>query len=208
MFQLIMKEFILKLAESGCRGTIKDFHSWLDAEGIDVPMDSVQGVLRELVDQGIFLFQDSTTHDYWLSRAVKFGDREKYYVSSDIKHSPIQMVRSRLEGFLSSHRISGEQLLDLIVGVTEALENAVKYSPDHSQISVNYFLENGEFHIRIKNRNRERYVEKDILEGKYDQESFTLMRGMLVMRKLFDDMDLSIEENEQMVVFTAKLKLV
>jgi anti-sigma regulatory factor (Ser/Thr protein kinase) len=110
-----------------------------------------------------------------------------------------------MEAFLRSQGTADETLMDISIATTEAMENAVKYS-DHSPIEVSYSVENGVFHIMIKNRLSEVRLEKDIEAGKYTSTT-TLMRGMMVMVKLFDEMDIEILEEEKLAVFQAHKRI-
>jgi hypothetical protein len=49
-------------------------------------------------------------------------------------------------------------------------------------------------------------LEKDIEAGKYTSTT-TLMRGMMVMVKLFDEMDIEILEEEKLAVFQAHKRI-
>jgi anti-sigma regulatory factor (Ser/Thr protein kinase) len=93
-------------------------------------------------------------------------------------------------------------IYDIVIASIEATENAVKYSSE-DKIYVKYFIENYTFYIEIQNRYKIPEIQKDIENGKYNS-SITLMRGMLVMSKLFDEMDINLIEDKKLAIFQAK----
>ncbi|HMW61958.1 MAG TPA: ATP-binding protein [Leptospiraceae bacterium] len=194
----------MDLGRRGCQGTPRDFAAWVHFEtGVEDP--SVPAVLDNLVSAGKFKHHPGFDHEYILASPIEFQTSVRYKVSGELKQSPIQMVRSCMEAFLRSQGTADETLMDISIATTEAMENAVKYS-DHSPIEVSYSVENGVFHIMIKNRLSEVRLEKDIEAGKYTSTT-TLMRGMMVMVKLFDEMDIEILEEEKLAVFQAHKRI-
>ncbi|MBX7058729.1 MAG: ATP-binding protein [Leptospirales bacterium] len=197
---------LLELGRAGCQGNSQDFECWLryllrqPAPGADVSR-----TLDRLVAEGHFLSHPEYPGEYLIAGQPEFDIAIEYQVSGNLQDSPIQMVRSRLERFLRFHRIAEEDVIDLTIATTEAIENAVKYS-DHTAINVFYELRGGEFFIRIVNWMDEVIPEKDIESGKYSPAT-TLMRGMMVMVKLFDNVDLDISDERRQVIFSASRKL-
>lgn len=194
---------VVQLGKSGCKGTTKDFHSWLQKYDANIDQNSVQEILDGLKSDGIFISNPESPRDYLLAQNIEFPDEIHYIVSSEIKLSPIQMVRSRMESFLNSRGVENETVVDIMVGITEAMENAVKYSDQNSPINVFYSLLNGKFSVKITNVVVSTSPEDDIEMGKYRDGNITLMRGMMVMTKLFDEMDLDISDDGREAVFSA-----
>lgn len=197
---------LVELANAGCQGNSKDFESWLKyVYSIEASALRIESALASLVQVGAFRPHPEVPGEYLAARAPRFGASIQYEVSGNLSDAPIQMVRSRLEAFLRCHGASESDIIDLSIATTEAVENAVKYS-DHTVIHVEYEILDGEFRIRIINPIKEAAPEQDIEAGKYNSAT-TLMRGMMVMVKLFDAVDLDISEERRRVTFSATRKL-
>lgn len=197
---------ILELGKSGCQGNTKDYECWLSfQDGVKYSASVIQEILEELKNKGEFQTHQDFPGEYMLSSVPPFPDSVDYSVSGNLADSPLQLVRSRLEAFLKYHGISEEEIIDLTIGTTEAMENAVKYS-DHKGIDVHYRMNGDVFEIKIVNSIEEVIPEQDIEAGKYSS-SVTLMRGMMVMVKLFDEMDIDIKEELGKAIFIASRKL-
>ncbi len=206
MSELDLKALLLELGQAGCQGNLKDYGSWIEyRNGGPVDGDAIQSTMDGLLEEGAFTRHPEFQNEFLAATPPEFPARIEYSVSGMLDDSPIQHVRSRLESFLRFHNVGPEAIIDLSIGTTEAMENAVKYS-DHKNIDVSYVIENGEFHIKVVNRMGEVAPEKDIESGKYTS-SVTLMRGMMVMVKLFDEMDIDISDEQKEAIFTASKKV-
>jgi anti-sigma regulatory factor (Ser/Thr protein kinase) len=196
-----LEQTILDLAGRGCQGTVKDFTSWAAfLTGAADPVE-VERALDACVASGKLRQHQDIPLEFHSTSDLTFPIRVEYSVSGEVTAGPIQMVRSCMEAFLRFHGASEENVMDISIATTEAMENAVKYS-DHSPIRVSYWIENRVFHITITNRLSDVRLEQDIADGKYTSTT-TLMRGMMVMVKLFDEMDIQIREDEKIAVFAA-----
>ncbi len=202
-----LKSELQALARAGCQGNAADYTAWLRYAGRlgDASAEMVGKALQTLAAEGPFRRHPEFQQEFLAAEPEKLPDRVSYAVSCRLEDSPIQMVRSRLDCFLRQHQVSQDHLIDLSIATTEAMENAVKYSSG-GEIQVSYGIENGVFDIRVVNRIRDARPEDDIEAGKYSS-SVTLMRGMMVMVKLFDEMDIDIQEEKGSAVFTGKKKL-
>ena len=206
-----LKDAILELGNVGCQGNLHDYQAWLryyhrnKEVDFEITDESVSKTLDELISEGSFKTHPEFPDEYLLSNPTSLPDKVEYIVSGALDDSPIQLVRSRLEAFLRSHQVSNEIIIDLTIGTTEAMENAVKYS-DHRKIEVSYHITDQVFHIQVINRMGDTSAEEDIEAGKYSS-SVTLMRGMMVMVKLFDDMDIDISEETKSAIFKASKNL-
>ncbi|MCB1165389.1 MAG: ATP-binding protein [Leptospiraceae bacterium] len=194
------------LVRSGCWGNQKDFAAWLRFEySMPVEESELRSGLSQMVSENLLKPHSTLTDDYVLASLDNTQPITRYRVSGFLADSPIQMVRARLEVFLRLHGVSDEVIVDMSIATTEAMENAVKYN-DHNPIEILYSLEGGEFRIEIRNGLREVEIERDIEAGKYNS-SLTLMRGMMVMSKLFDELDIDIKDAENVAIFTARKKV-
>lgn len=199
-------DYLLELGNAGCQGNAQDYAAWMRyVYDYDVNADSLRSCLEGMVQDGQFRTHPEIPSEYLATGDPDFPTRVEYSVSGDLDHAPLQMVRSRLESFLRHHGATEDEVIDVSIATTEAMENAVKYS-DHREIQLAYQVTDRVFDIRIVNRIGVVEPEDDIESGKYSG-SLTLMRGMMVMVKLFDEMDIDISEEQQQAIFTAHKKL-
>lgn len=195
-----------ELVNSGCWGNHKDFAAWLRFDyKQEVSLEEAIQALDLLVTEGLLKRHETMSEEFVLSTLANAKPITSYRVSGYLKDSPIQMVRSRLETFFRLNQVSEEMIVDMSIATTEAMENAVKYN-DTNPIDINYSLDGGDFRIEIRNGLKEVQIERDIQEGKYNS-SLTLMRGMMVMSKLFDELDIDIKDTENLAIFRAKKKV-
>ena len=202
-----LKVELRALAQTGCQGNAADYTAWLRYAGKlgDSAVDSIASALKSLAAEGPFRTHSEFQQEYLATEPEQLPDKVSYSVSSRLEDSPIQMVRSRLDCFLRQHKVSESHIIDLSIATTEAMENAVKYTSG-GDITVSYSIADNVFNIRVVNRIRDARPEDDIEAGKYSS-SVTLMRGMMVMVKLFDEMDIDIQEEKGSAVFTGMKKL-
>lgn len=202
-----LAQTILDLASRGCQGTSKDFTSWAAFQtGSAVDPSEVDQILEAHIASGVLRRHKDIPREVLASGPLTFAPRVDYKVSGEVTAGPIQMVRSCMEAFLRFHEATEDTVIDVSIATTEAMENAVKYS-DHSPIQVSYWIAEGAFYICITNRLSDVRLEQDIAAGKYTSTT-TLMRGMMVMVKLFDEMDIQIREDEKIAVFSAHKSLI
>ena len=201
-----LQRALLDLGESGCQGNSQDYRVWVELfHNLKASPAEVESALASLERAGRMRRHADFPNEYLLTDVPRFETSVEYQVSGMLEHAPIQMVRSRLESFLRYHATHESDIIDISIATTEAMENAVKYS-DHKEITVSYGISNSTFSIRIVNRIGETELESDIEQGKYTG-SITLMRGMMVMVKLFDDVDIDISEDEGLAIFKATTEL-
>ncbi|MCB1140449.1 MAG: ATP-binding protein [Leptospiraceae bacterium] len=195
-----------ELVQSGCWGNHKDFSAWLRFDyNLASSPDETLEALNKMAESGLLEKHESISEEFVLADVSRAIPVTSYRVSGFLKESPIQMVRSRLETFLRLHSVEENIIVDMSIATTEAMENAVKYN-DQNPIDIRYSIEAGEFRIEIRNGIREVQIERDIEAGKYNS-SLTLMRGMMVMSKLFDELDIEIKDAENLAVFTARKRV-
>lgn len=208
---------IRELLANGLTGNSQDFRSWIRMDAIrkwrEEPSFSpewVQKILDDLVASKDAAKGKLDPREYTLAQdsplRKKPVKKEEYLVLGKTEFQPMQYVRSRMESFLRSNRVDEELIVDLTIGSIEAVENAVKYG-DGGSVEVSYSIERENlFKIRLVNNLRELNLEEDIERGKFSSTA-TLMRGMMVMQKLFDKMDLEILEDKRQALFLAEKSL-
>lgn len=96
---------------------------------------------------------------------------------------------------MESNGISEDDRLDTGIATIEAIENAVKYG-DGRNVNIQAVIEGKKLKLSITNYIKEFDLESEIERGKYSV-STTLMRGIMVMQKLFSHTDLQILEDKR-----------
>jgi anti-sigma regulatory factor (Ser/Thr protein kinase) len=131
--------------------------------------------------------------------------QDSYSVLGAFEFSPIQYVRSRLEFFLKSNGVSDMDLMDISIATIEGIENAAKYG-DGNVVSITASISpERKLKISITNTIKEFDLENEIERGKYSATT-TLMRGIMVMQKLFNHLDLQIiEDKKQARLYAEKI---
>ncbi|MDH5657012.1 MAG: ATP-binding protein [Spirochaetia bacterium] len=198
-------EYLKFLGKLGCSGECDDFRSWLSASGIYVDdMKHLKEHLENLVLQGTFerSGEAKTVYRY---KDVCFPSEIEYSLSSHFETAPISFVRSRIDSYLSFNNCSDELKTDILIGVVEAVENAVKYNgSDH--FYVHYWTESENlFNLEICNQVPAVSIEDDIQSGKFTGAK-TLMRGVLIMESTFDFFDLDLSPDGKIAVMKANKK--
>lgn len=199
-----IENHITEMANLGLFGTIKEFYLWYYFlfNDLEINYKSFSKVFHNLIANKVFINNQNLRNEYIYNNQISFSNFVEFISPANLLYSPIQFVRSRLISFLNYFGVQEGILYDIVIGVVEAVENAVKYSSD-DKIYVKYFIENNIFYVEIQNRYKEPEVDQDISKGKYDS-SKTLMRGMVVMSKLFDEMDIDLIQNREIAIFYAK----
>ncbi|MFN3605058.1 MAG: ATP-binding protein [Leptonema sp. (in: bacteria)] len=200
----ILENQIKEMAASGLFGTIKEFYFWHSFLYNEFKIDykDFSKIFHEMISNQILANQTNLKNEYIYNKKFNFSSFVEFISPVDFKYSPIQFVRSKLISFLNYFQVQEEVVYDIIIGVVEAVENAVKYSAD-DKIYIKYFIENNVFYVEIRNKYKQPEINKDIDQGKYNS-TVTLMRGVLVMSKLFDEMDIDLIQNQYLAIFYAK----
>jgi anti-sigma regulatory factor (Ser/Thr protein kinase) len=204
MIQNKLETQIIQMGKEGLFGNIKEFYFWniFLFNSYDLSYKEFTKEFHQLIKNNVFVNNQNLKNEYKYNLEMKFSRFVEYFAPSNLNYSPIQYVRSRLLSFLNYHKVDEEMMYDIVIASIEATENAVKYSSE-DKIYVKYFIENYTFYIEIQNKYKIPEIQKDIENGKYNS-SITLMRGMLVMSKLFDEMDINLIEDKKLAIFQAK----
>ncbi|PJZ68802.1 anti-sigma regulatory factor [Leptospira perolatii] len=208
---------VQELLACGLVGTSQDFYAWIRMgilrkfrEEPKIPPDWIPKILETLKESKTIIHGKYNSREFGLPTNSELLNKptlkEEYVILGKTEFQPMQYVRSRLEAFLRGNRIKEDTIVDLTIGSIEAVENAVKYG-DGSIVEVGYWIENGSlFKIQMVNNLREFSIDEDIERGKFSSTA-TLMRGMMVMQKLFDKLDLEILEERKQALFRAEKKV-
>lgn len=128
---------------------------------------------------------------------------DHYEIYGAFEFSPIQYVRSRLESFLKANDVIEEDLVDVSIATIEAIENAAKYG-DGNSVSVSCKIVNKKMELEIINKIKDVDLETE-LQKKYTSAT-TLMKGVMVMQKLFNHVDLQVlEDTQQAKLYAEKI---
>ncbi len=215
--QTELEKEIKTLFSCGVSGNAKDFFSWVQMEVFrkfkDLPntsLENVQSYVDHLVSSGDVTTNPLDPREYLLpeksSLAKKIGSSEKFTVLGALKYNPMQYVRARLDYFLKMNGVIEDLRMDLCIATVEAVENAAKYG-DGLNVDINFSIDKSKvFTLEMINNVKDFDLEDDILRGKFSSTA-TLMRGMMVMQKLFDSVDLDIIDNRKQAYLKATRKL-
>jgi len=215
--QAELEKEIKTLFSSGVSGNAKDFFSWVQMEVFrkfkDVPnttLENVQSYIDHLVNLGDVITNSLDAREYLLpeksSLIRKIGPTEKFVILGALKYNPMQYVRARLDFFLKMNGVADDLRMDLCIAMVEAVENAAKYG-DGLNVEVSFIIDKSKvFTLEMINTVKDFDLEDDILRGKFSSTA-TLMRGMMVMQKLFDSVDLDIIDNRKQAYLKATRKI-
>ncbi len=208
---------IKALFSSGVSGNAKDFYSWVQMEVFrkfkDLPnctFENVQSFVDHLVSQGDVATNPLDAREYLLAEKSslirKIGATEKFTILGALNYNPMQYVRARLDHFLNRNGVIEDIRMDLCIATVEAVENAAKYG-DGLNVDIIFSIDKSKvFTLEMTNTVKDFNLEDDILRGKFSSTA-TLMRGMMVMQKLFDSVDLDIIDNRKQAYLKAQRKL-
>jgi len=130
---------------------------------------------------------------------------EAFFVVNDIKLEPLQYIRSRVQNFCDSKGMNPSHRDEIVISVTEAAENAIKYS-NVLPVYIEHGIENEEYFIRAINSVNDLNLKDEISRGKFS-EDVSLMRGVLVMSKLLDFLDIVRDTERKRVEFIGRKKV-
>lgn len=207
----------LAIAEKGLPDNLGDykqeykkydhFHEYLEIKD-QINTESIQGSINELLDEGT-IEELLPYQEYRLSDPQKFSffnrNKEVFFACNELNLGPMQLIRSKIQNFFKQHKISQEELDEVIIVATEAAENAVKYSNEFT-IIISHSLENNIYKLKLFNSYSEVSLNDEINRGKFSND-VSLMRGVLVMTKLLDELDIKREKEKRRVVFFGKKTL-
>jgi anti-sigma regulatory factor (Ser/Thr protein kinase) len=210
-----LNQILDSLLVLGVFGNEKDFFAWTkmealrDSISVDWNQEQVAARLMQYQASGQVIAQKGYGIEYKLAPTSSLfrmpGENVQYQFRGDLDFAPLQYVKSRSEFFLASHGADEDTVQDLSIAILEAVENTVKYGDGHWCEAV-LQMENGTFRAILMNKIRNVDLDDDISRGKFSSKA-TLMKGMMVMGKLFDDIDLSFEEEAGIARFQGVKKI-
>lgn len=167
-----------------------------------------ENAIKELTQEGqieiIEPFSELRLADH--TQWIFYGkDEDPFFSASDLTAQPLQFVRSRVKNFCELHSLNEKETDEVIISVTEAAENAIKYS-NRYVIVFHQKIQNGEYEIQAYNSVQEVDLQNEIERGKFSEEE-SLMRGILVMSRLLDNLDLERDMEKRRVEFIGTKKL-
>lgn len=207
----------LLIAEKGLPENLKDchreyqkydnFYPFFDIFD-EINTETVQNAIHELMDERL-IEELSPYQEYRIKDHSKWSfygkDHEVFFACNQLDLGPMQLIRSKIQNFFNQHKISREELDEVIIVATEAAENAVKYSNEFT-IVISHSLKNNIYELKLFNSYSEISLNDEINRGKFSND-VSLMRGVLVMTKLLDDLDIKREKEKHRVVFSGKKTL-
>ncbi len=212
-------ELVARIIENPLPGPLSDFHdqylydiSHYYGTNADVfrsvNREETEIILKKFVESGRVIqvppYNEYRWHDL-AETTLADHNVETFFAGTWLELNPLQYVRSRIANFCQYRKVSEKDLEDLIISITEATENAVKYSGD-TLFAVRQTVENNECYISIINSLRGGTLQEEIDRGKFS-EDVSLMRGVLVMTKLLDDLEIDRDEEKSRVCFKGKKRV-
>ena len=214
---ILLEKLLSDILADGLTGTIKDYCAWISLEGIlkyneelQVEEIAVKNILESFkakgyANEGKFDKAEYCISPIALPRRTDFL-ADSYSVYGEAKFSPIQYVRSRQEHFLEYNYVSEDDIMDISIATIEAIENAVKYG-DGNIVHIDYLIDSNRImKLNIINNIKEFDLTNEIERGKYSSNT-TLMRGIMVMQKLFNHLELQIIDDKKQAHLYAEKKL-
>lgn len=195
---------------------LKEFQADLDKQlgptrnhnGFHMTDDHVEREVTRLFDAGatevILPYSELRwrNHAEWVFHTT---NSESFFVVNDINLSPLQYIRSRVQNFCDDKGVSSAHRDEIVISVTEAAENAIKYS-NVMPVYISHGIENDEYFIRAINSVNDLNLKDEISRGKFS-EDVSLMRGVLVMSKLLDFLDIVRDVERKRVEFVGRKKI-
>jgi anti-sigma regulatory factor (Ser/Thr protein kinase) len=212
-----VENLLIEILNDGVTGVTSDFISWIKLykkrlnKDIQEPDSTlVQKILDKLKNSEIASSGKFDPKEFTISakeiQKKKVFHEDKFFVFGKGEFSPIQYARSRQEHFLFLNQATEEDVTDISIATIEAVENSVKYG-DGQVVSFEQFIDsNRVYKISIINNIKEFDLTDEIERGKYSS-NITLMRGVMIMEKLFDKLDLQIKTDLNQVQLYAEKKL-
>ncbi len=123
--------------------------------------------------------------------------REVIFIARESVYHPIYFLRSKISSACNFLKLKQQYKMEILIAITEAIENAIKYS-DTDPIIIEHLFdkEQSQYSIKMINSIRKENMDKVSDEEKFSQNT-SLMKGVFVMHKLFDvfNVDHNSEEN-------------
>lgn len=157
------------------------------------------GILEKIIPYNEYRLKDKTKWSFYDKKS------EGFFICNDLNLNPLQYIRSRVQNFCLNHGVDQADRDELVISVTEAGENAIKYSNEFP-ILVKHSIVANEYSIQVFNSVSELNLNDEINRGKFS-EDVSLMRGVLVMSKLLDFLDISRDSERRIVEFIGKKTL-
>jgi anti-sigma regulatory factor (Ser/Thr protein kinase) len=205
-----------QLAAEPLPNNLAEFQASLDQQvagieqfaGIELTDDLVQKEVMRLFDAGatevILPYSELRwrNHAEWVFHT---RNKEQFFVSNNMQLSPLQYIRSRVQNFCDSKGVIESHRDEIVISVTEAAENAIKYS-NVIPVFIEHGIEKDEYFIRAINSVNDLNLNDEISRGKFS-EDVSLMRGVLVMSKLLDYLDIARDVDKKRVEFVGRKKV-
>jgi anti-sigma regulatory factor (Ser/Thr protein kinase) len=205
-------DYIKLMLPNGLSGYPADYLSWVKMEykkkgkiHTSVTMKNIENCLAILKEEKSIEPSKNDPRELCPTIGIlqKSWSKDSYEIYGAFEFSPIQYVRSRLESFLKVNNVIEDDLVDVSIATIEAIENAAKYG-DGNSVYVSCQIIDKKLELQIINKIKDVDLETELLK-KYTSAT-TLMKGVMVMQKLFNHVDLQIlEETQQAKLYAEKI---
>ncbi len=208
---------LIQILQDGTTGGLTDFISWIMLykkqflnQEVQIDSNIVKLKLESLKSSGFAEAGKFDPKEFTISsnelQKKKIPSIDKFKILGIGKYSPIQYARSRQENFLNLNKAIEEDATDISIATIEAVENSVKYGDGKTVIFEQEIDSERIYKLKIINGIKEFDLSDEIERGKYSS-NITLMRGVMIMEKLFHKLDLQIKNDLNEVHLYAEKKL-
>ena len=205
---LMFCEIIEKKLPSGLVEYQKKFYMYQKELSLHIKNTSLK-MVEENLNQLLIshpMIQKNTNLEYYIQAKKNNNNaQEFFFIIKDYSYNPIFFMRNKTELFLQQYEIKKEIYDELLIGVTEAIENAIKYT-NHSLIYIEHTYEIVTNEYRLIIANSIEKTNNQIDTSKYTERK-SLMRGILIMSKIFDNITTNRNEDLEYFLFTAFKKI-
>ena len=127
--------------------------------------------------------------------------KEIVFLTNIFEHEPIYFFVAKIKNWFRLNEVDERQILEASIAITEAIENAVKYS-DGNPVIVNHSFIDKTYTFLISNSVKE--ISDDATQEELKKKD-SLMRGVLIMSKLLDEFNLDRDNAKNIVTLSGKV---
>ncbi|MDH5717166.1 MAG: hypothetical protein OEZ22_05975 [Spirochaetia bacterium] len=206
----------LQIIREGLSEKIEGFHSEFMKSVKNFSTDSLlmledadeKDIIKELkiLEEKEIVLENTLYNEYSLkdkSKIIFFrNNHDVFFLGNNLNLNPLQYARSRVKNFCQQFNINKKNIDEIIISVIEAAENAVKYS-DLYTIAAEQSFNGSNYKIKMVNSTYQIVYDEKSIEEKFSEKS-SLMRGVKVMNKLFDSLNIERDNEINCVTLVAK----
>ena len=170
----------------------------------NLTLDSIRDYLEGEVEKGNIkiMMGQGMEKKYRLADIKKTNlyksQKEVFFLSSQLSYKPAYFFQSKLQNWLQELGVSNNEIIELCIATTEAIENTIKYS-DRKLVVVCQSLEKQKYKLFMANFAQ--LTSNGFPQGKHSERA-SLTRGILIMSKIFDEFNIDQNDKKNIVFIT------